>query len=217
MKKYIFFALFICANLEINAQANFSFNNLRDYVAQTQNINPVSLPNNTFTFGFPLNFSTNVYSDIKIKDFLTKNGNSLKLDLANLNDLAKIKNYLNLNTNISLAILSHKTKKGAFSFFANAKSNLNWKFSNNFTDVLSNGFENGFVFSNEKIQFTAYTEMGIGITRLFRKDKLAVGFRVKFLNGIAHAESLDDAYFSLDVNPENANWTIQASNVVLNT
>ena len=123
MKKYIFFALFICANLEINAQANFSFNNLRDYVAQTQNINPVSLPNNTFTFGFPLNFSTNVYSDIKIKDFLTKNGNSLKLDLANLNDLAKIKNYLNLNTNISLAILSHKTKKGAFSFFANAKSN----------------------------------------------------------------------------------------------
>ena len=69
----------------------------------------------------------------------------------------------------------------------------------------------------KKMGLTAYGEIGVGITRTFLKEKLAIGLRLKYLSGIVHTELEDSAQFSLDINPTNFLWTLNSSNVTLNT
>jgi hypothetical protein len=201
----------------VNAQAYFSINNLDDYVVQTQNISPVYVPNASITLGTPVNFSANIYSNLKISDFLVNNGTVLKVDIDNLNRVSKDINFLNYSLNASLAMVNFKTSKGSISFFSNLKSSLNWEFSDNLTNVFNVGLKDGVDFSEEKINFTSYSEIGIGITQKLFKDHLAIGVRVKLLNGIFHAESDKNASLSLDIDPATSYWNVQASNAILNT
>lgn len=202
---------------KVNAQAYFSMNNLGDYVVQTQNISPVYLPENALTFGTPANFGANIFSNIKINDFLIDDGAALKVNIDNLNRVAKDINFLNYSLNASLVMISFKTKKGSIAVFSNVKSSLNWEFSDNLTNVFSIGLKDGVAFSEEKINFTSYTETGLGITQKFLNDRLAIGVRFKLLNGIAHAESEENANLFLDIDPITSYWNVRASKAALNT
>lgn len=217
IKKFFYCLIYFCVAPNVNAQAYFSLNNLNDYVVQTQNISPVYMPNASITLGTPLNFSANIYSNLKISDFLINDGTVLRVDIDNLNRVSKDINFLNYSLNASLAMINFKTKKGSISFFSNLKSSLNWEFSDNITNVFNVGLKDGVDFSDEKINFTSYSEMGIGITQKLFKDRLAIGVRVKLLNGIAHAELDENASLSLDIDPATSYWNVQASNAILNT
>ena len=219
MKKYIYTTslLFFVLINNIKAQDYLSFYNLDDYVIQTQNISPVYLPKYKYNFGTPLNFGGDINSTIKLNDILVENGNNLKMDFNNLNSVAENNNFLSSDIVANIFMLGIKTKRGSISFFANAKSNLTWEFSNDITEVAANGFGNSFSLSREKIGLTAYSEIGIGITRTFLKEKLAIGIRLKYLSGIMHTELEDSAELSLDIDPANFLWTLTASNAKLNT
>ncbi|WP_439132614.1 DUF5723 family protein [Polaribacter sp.] len=219
MKKYIYsisLLFFVFIN-NTNAQDYLSFYNLRDYVMQTQDISPIYLPKYKVNFGTPLNVGFNLNSDIKISDILVESGNNLKIDFENLNTVAAEANAIATDVVANIFMLGFKTKKGSITLFANTKNNLVWEFSKEFTKVAASGFGESFSLTAEKIGFTAYSEIGIGITRTFLNDKLAVALRLKSLNGIAHSSLEDNAQFSLDINPANFLWTVNTANATINT
>ena len=219
MKKYLYSTvlLFFVLIGNIKAQDYLSFYNLGDYVIQTQNVSPIYLPKYKVNFGTPLNVGLNLNSGIKLNDLLVESGNNLKIDFNNLNATAADANSVATDVVANIFMLGIKTKKGSITFFANAKSNLVWEFSKEFTRVAANGFGQSFSLSNEKIGFTTYSEIGIGITRTFLDDKLSVGLRLKSLSGIAHASLEENAQFELDVNPTSFLWTANTANATINT
>ena len=219
MKRYIYSTtlLFFVFINSVKAQDYLSFYNLGDYVIQTQNVSPIYLPKYKVNFGTPLNVGFNLNSQIKLNDFLVESGNNLKIDLDNLNAVADNANAVATDVVANIFMLGIKTKKGSITFFANAKSNFVWEFTKDFTNIAANGFGESFSLSAEKIGFTSYSEIGIGLTRTFLKDKLSVGLRLKSLSGIAHSSLEDSAQFSLDINPTNFIWTVNTANATINT
>ncbi|RCS28319.1 hypothetical protein DUT90_01690 [Polaribacter sp. WD7] len=199
------------------AQNNLSFYNLGDYVIQTQDVSPIFIPKYKVSFGTPLNLGLDLNSTVKLNDLLVESGSNLKFDFDNLNAVAEDINVLSTNIVANIFTLGIKTKKGSITLFANAKSNLAWEFSKEFTGVAANGFDASFALSREKIGFTSHSEIGIGITRTFFNDKLSVGVRLKSLSGIMHAELEDNAQLSVDINPANFLWTVSAQNAIINT
>lgn len=211
-KKYIFILPLIGFVFVAKSQENLSLYSLKDYVVQAQNTTPIFLPKNSFSFGTPVNLNADIYSAIKLNDFFVENGDLLTLDFNKLNEAAQNENILSSSLNVNILTLAFKTKRGSISAFANLKGSINWLYSDDLTDIIANGLQNNIKLSQEKMAVTAYNEIGIGITRNFLMDKLVVGLRLKLLNGIAHVQIADDAFFSLDVNPNNLYWTVGATN-----
>jgi len=214
----IYFVLLFTSIGGINAQDNFSFYNLGDYVAQTQNVSPVYLPKNSFTFGTPANIGLSLNAGFKVNELLVEGAtsNTLKLDFNNLLASAEEKNDLNLDVTANIFMMAFKTKKGSISLFANVKATKNWQYSKDFLGVAANGISD-FNLMNDKINVTAYSEIGIGITRKFINDRLAIGIRAKYLNGISHASTVDNAALSLSIDPATSAWTVTASDATVNT
>jgi len=219
MKKTIYstILLFFVLMGNIKAQDYLSFYNLGDYVIQTQNVSPICSPKYKVTFGTPLNVGFNLSSEIKLSDILVDSGNNIKIDFNNLNAAAAEANVVATDVVANIFMLGFKTKKGSITLFANAKSNLAWEFSKDFTAVAANGFGESFALTAEKFGFTSYSEIGIGVTRTFLDDKLSIGLRLKSLSGIAHSSLEDGAQFSLDINPANFLWTLNTTNATVNT
>jgi len=219
MKKTIYstILLFFILMNNVKAQDYLSFYNLGDYVIQTQNISPIYLPKYKVNFGSPLNIGFNLNSGIKLNDILVESGNNIKIDFNNLNASAADANVVATDIVANIFMLGFKTKKGSLTLFANAKSNLAWEFSKDFTTVAANGFGESFSLTAEKLGFTSYSEIGIGVTRTFLDDKLSIGLRLKSLSGIAHSSLEDGAQFSLDINPANFLWTLNTTNATVNT
>lgn len=219
MKIYIysFGLLFFLSVNETKAQDYLSFYNLGDYVVQTQDLSPILLPKYKINFGTPLNVGLNINSEITINEFLVESGTNLKVDFDNLNTVAGETNIVTSDIVANIFILAFKINKGSISIFANAKSNLAWQFSEDFTNIAANGFGQSFSLSKENIGFTSYSEIGIGYTRTFLGDKIAVGLRLKALAGIAHTSLEENAQFGVEINSTNFLWTASATNATLNT
>ena len=217
MKKYTYLLVFFTLIGNIKAQDYLSFYNLKDYVIQTQNLSPIFLPKYSVSFGTPANIGLDINSDFKISDILVESGNNLSIDLDNLNALAQESNAVHANVANNLFMLGFKLKKGSITVFANTKTNLLWEFSDSFTNVAANGFGSSFALSNEKLRISSYSEIGIGFTQQFFKEKLTFGIRLKSLNGIAHGEIKEGASFAADINNTNFNWAITSSNATVNT
>lgn len=214
----IYFVLLFTSIGSMNAQDYFSFYSLGDYVSQTQNVSPVYLPKNSFTFGTPLNVGLTLDAGFKVNDLLVEGStsNSLKFDFNNLLANAGNENDFNLDINTNVFMMAFKTKKGSISLFANIKATKNWKYSKDFLNIAANGISD-FTLMNDKIDVNAYTEIGVGFTRKFMNDRLAIGVRAKYLNGIAHASTVDNASLSLAIDPATSAWTVSASNATVNT
>ncbi|MFC2110210.1 DUF5723 family protein [Bacteroidota bacterium] len=219
MKKhiYIYIVLLFTTIGSVNAQDYFAFYNLGDYVAQTQNVSPVYLPKNSFTLGTPANIGANLDSNLTLSSLLTDNGATLKIDFDNLYANSEDKNQLYTDINANIFMMAFKTKKGSLTLFANLRNSINWQYSKEFTRIAANGFGSSFALSDEKMESTTYSEIGIGYTRKFLKDKLAVGVRLKSLNGIAHAGTVENSSFSVDIDPNTSAWTVMAANATVNT
>lgn len=213
---YLIIAFLFIINLEVKAQANISFYNLSDYVSQTQNISPVFIPKNTWTIGL-VNAGINLNSAFKPNQLLVDNGNGkLKYDFKNLLSTSKDVNNTNIDLNLNLFMLTYKFKKSALSVFSNLRSTSNWQYSKEFINIAANGITD-FNLTNDKIASSSYSEIGVGYTHTFFKEKLAVAMRVKHLSGIAFAGTKDNAQLSLAIDKITSEWTVNASNATVNT
>ena len=219
MKIYTFLpiAIIFFTVYSLKAQNTLSFYNLGDYVAQTQNISAVYLPKNNFTLGLP-GVGLNISNPFQLNEFLIKNHttNKLETNFDNLLLSTKALNQSTIHINASIFMLAFKTKKGSISLFANSKLINNVQYSDQFIEVAGNGI-NDFDLKNNQLNTTGYHEIGLGITQQFLNNKLAIGLRLKYLNGIAHASLKNNAFLSLDIDDTNQDWTITASNASLKT
>ena len=199
------------------AQNTMSFYNLGDNVAQTQNVSAVYLPKNNFTLGLP-GIGFNINNPFKLNEFLVKNNatNKLETNFENLLLNTKALNQSTMHINASIFMLAFKTKKGSISLFANSKLANNVQYTDQSVKVAANGI-NDFDLKNNQLNTTGYHEIGLGITQQFLKDKLAIGLRLKYLNGIAHASLKNNASLSLVIDDTNQNWNITAENASLRT
>jgi len=218
MKKNIllYTALLLLGIGSSNAQTQFSFYNLGDYVQQTQNVSPVYLQQNGFSLGFGVGLG--LETGFQIKDILVanENANTNRLDLQNLYTSLEADNNLNLDVAVNLFSMGFKTNQGTISVFANARVKNYFDYTDNFIGVVANGI-NDFDLVNNRINTSAYTEIGVGYTHKFMDDRLAVGIRLKYLNGIANASTEKDATGSLAINPLDNSWTINTQNAIVNT
>ena len=218
MKKNIFIytALLLLGIGSSNAQTQFSFYNLGDYVQQTQNVSPVYLQQNGFSFGVGVGLG--LETGFQIKDVLVPNetANTNRWDFQALHTSLESDNNLNLDIAVNLLSMGFKTNQGTISVFANARVKNYFDYTDDFIGVVANGV-NDFDLVNNRINTSAYTEIGIGYTHKFMEDKLAVGIRLKYLNGLAHGSTEEDATGSLAINPLDNSWTINTQNAIVNT
>ena len=220
MKKhiYIYIAFLVVAANNINAQDYFSFYNLGDYVVQTQNVSPVYIPKNSFTFAIPVaNVGFNLNSGFKVNELLVQNEltNSLEFNLANLYDEAEDINDLNVDLTVNLFYMAFKRKRGSFTIFANTRATNNWRYSKDFLGIAANGITESFSL-NEINEYTGYNEIGVGITQTFFNDKLAIAVRAKYLNGFIHSSTEEGATASLEID-ELGNYILSAQNATVNS
>ena len=215
--KHILIAFFVIIANSIKAQNSISFYNLGDYVVQTQNVSAVYLPKNDFTFGLP-GIGFNVNAPFQLNELLVKNSttNNLDINFDNLLLNTQPLNHSEININASIFMLAFKIKKGSISVFANSKLTKSWQYTDQFIKVAAKGIDD-FNLSDNKLNTTAYNEIGFGITKQFMKDKLAVGVRLKYLNGTGHASIKDNASLSLAIDPTSQVWDITAANATIKT
>lgn len=216
--KTLLFALFFSGIGNSRAQEFFSLYNLGDDVVQTHNLSPVLLPKNKVTIGTPINLSLSLNAGFKINQLLREGSlpNTLKIDFQNLLDASEGKNKANVNSTANIITLAFKMENGAISFFSNARETFNWHFSKELIGLAANGLED-FNLKNEKLKATVYFETGIGITQKLLKDRLAIGLRLKLLNGVANISTAKDASLSLEIDPDAYLWNVNASQASLNT
>jgi hypothetical protein len=220
MKKhiYIYLVFLVVTANNINAQDYFSFYNLGDYVVQTQNISPVYIPKNSFTFAIPAaNIGLNFNSGFKVNELLVKNetSNMLEFNLGNLYNEAEDKNDLNLDVTVNLFYMAFKRKRGSLTFFANTRATNNWRYSKDFLGIAANGITESFNL-NEINEYNGYNEIGVGFTQTFLNDKLAIAIRAKYLNGFVHSSTEEGAGASLEID-EAGNFILSAQNATVNS
>lgn len=207
-----------CANY-INAQENISFYNLRDYVVQGQNYSSIITPKHNVTVSLPLNVGIGVNTFVSANQLFDKDVNTgdLMFNTSNLYDGSKDVNTIAYNLNVNLFNLTVATKKGGFSLFVNAKHNSHVQLSKTLIGITNSGINSSISLENEKALSTAYTEFGIGYSHSLLKDKLHLGFRAKYLNGHAHAETDKNGYIDLDLDPQFKTWQFSAQNAQVRT
>ena len=218
IKVYISLIVFITTIIHTKAQEYFSLNNLGDYVIQSQNLSPVYLPKNTFTFAVPIaNGSFNYNSGFKANELLVFNSltNKLEINLKNLFNEANNENNLNLDISVNLFYIGFKRKHGSLTVFANSRSTNNWKYSKEFLKIAANGINEDFAL-NEQNEYTGYNEIGIGFTQTFYDDQLAIGIKLKYLNGYVHSSTNGEANVSLTLDENTGVYDIYADNAVVN-
>lgn len=216
---FLLFFTFIFVT-KTNAQDYFSLYNLGDFVVQTQNISPVYLPKKTFTFATPLNINANYAGSFELKDYL-KDGKlsspeNIILDLSKVLDNAKGRNNLNFDFSTNLFMLGFKTNHGSITLFSNIKSSSNWQYSKNFLDMTVTGVKSTHL-TQDKLLSNLYNEIGIGMTRSLLDNRLAFGVRMKYLNGIVHYSTENDAELKLDIDETNSIWTVSSNNATIHT
>lgn len=217
--KYITLLFLTFCVTYINAQENISFYNLRDYVVQGQNYSSIITPKHNVTVSLPLNVGIGVNTFISANQLLDKDASTgdLMFNTAKLYQSTDDKNTIAYNLNVNLFNLTVATKKGGFSLFVNAKHNSHIQLSKTLIGITNTGIDSSISLENEKALSTAYTEFGVGYSHSLLEDKLHLGFRAKYLNGHAHAETDKNGYINLDLDPQFKTWQFSAQNAQLRT
>ena len=223
-RKLTLLSLAMVLTVAASAQGYFSFYQLRDLVPQTQSLQPAFIPKNTLTFSLPgSNVGLALEADFQLQDLLSKPDNSIDfvVDFDVLLDATKATNMVNLDVTSHLMHIGYKTKKGAFSLFANARANVDLMYGRDLMEFLANG-NGGRVgetidFSDTRIMANVFHEIGLGYSRQFLGDRLIVGGRIKQITGIYHASLADGASGTITTDANDFSWTIGVQNGTANT
>lgn len=222
MKKHIYIVLAVVFlnSTATQAQDYFSFYNLGDYVVQTQNISPVYIPKNSFTFAVPgVNIGLELNTSFSANQLLTKNENSntLKWDLNNLSETSDELNDIDIDLTVNLFYMAFKRKKGSFTIFANTRVSNKMRLSNDLLNIAANGINESFAL-DDKARISGYNEIGIGFTQTFLEDdKLAIAIRGKYLNGMVHGGTEDNAEAAIEIDQKTGFYTLNATSATANT
>ncbi len=223
MKRYILLSIFSLALItNARAQGNFSFYQLREIVPQAQSLQPAFIPNNAFTFGLP-GVGLAFQGDFVLGDLLHKPTGigDYTIDLDVLLEATNPSNLMNLDVTANLFHLGIRTKLGAFSIFANARAKFDFQYDDDLMEFIANGNANrigsAISLSDTRIRVNSFHEIGLGYAKTFLGGKLTLGARVKMIQGLFHASTLEGAAGSIATDGTSYDWTVNVQNGTANT
>lgn len=223
-RKLIIFSFAMALTVSANAQAYFSYYQLRELVPQTQSLQPAFIPKNSLTVALPgVNMGASLDADFKLQDLLAKETGSINyaLDFDVMLAAAKDVNNMNLDVTSNLFHIGLKTKKGAFSLFANVRATVHLQYTREFMDFLANGnadrIGETINFGETRLYANSYHEVGIGYSHQFLGERLTLGARVKRVTGLFHASLAEGATGSITTSADDFAWEIQVENGTVNT
>lgn len=223
-RKLTIFSLAMVLAVSAQGQAYFSFFQLRELVPQTQSLQPAFMPKNSFTLALPaVNVGAALQADFKLQDLLSKPDNSIDytVDFDVLLTATKETNMMSLDVNSNLFYLGLKTKKAGISLFANVRATYDMKYGRDLIEFAANGNGNRvggtLDFSDTRIMFNSFHEIGLGYTRSFLGERLTVGGRIKQVTGLFHASLDENARGTITTDANDYSWTITVENGTANT
>lgn len=219
-------SLALVAAVSASAQSYFSFYQLREFVPQTQSLQPAFIQKNRFTAALPVaNIGASFQSDFKLKDLLSKpNGSDeLRIDFNTLLKAARPNvNRASLDATVHLLHFGLKTKKGTYSFFANSRASVDLQYGRELMEFLANGNVNYISktmnISGTRAMANVYHEIGLGYTqKKFLDDRLTVGGRMKWVTGLFHGSLHENARGTITTDARDYSWVIDVKNGTFNT
>lgn len=186
------------------------FYSLKDRVPQTSMLNPAFFPDAKVVVSFPGLGSTNLFLDADRFSFnriFEREGDSLRFNADNFINKLQNQNRLGIGVDINLLFVGVQAKDNYFTFSAGTRFNSNLLISKkliewavygpadprNVGDVLDLSDLGG--------SLVAYNEFTLGYARSLMQDRLRVGLRLKYLNGISEASIKNvngHVYFGID-------------------
>ena len=216
-------SLVLVAAGSASAQSYFSFYQLREFVPQTQSLQPAFIQKNRFTAALP-GIGASFQADFKLKDLLSKpNGSDeLRIDFNTLLKAARPNiNRASLDATVHLLHFGLKTQKGTYSFFANARASVDLQYGKELMELLAKGNIN-FIsktmdISGTRAMANVYHEIGLGYTRKFLDDRLIVGGRMKRVTGLFHGSLHENARGTITTDTRDYSLTMGVKNGTFNT
>lgn len=214
-----FIATLACFSSTIYAQ-DFTLYPMH-YMQQRTFINPAFIPKSNVQVGIPgiSSIGLNAYnSGFKYSDLVVSEGDSLRIDVANM--LAKLgeNNLLGMNTNLELISFGFKLKNNYFHAAIRENFTTQLLYPKDFFSFLwegngpSAGQEMSFGFG---LNVTQYREFSLSYARQIN-DKLNVGASLKMLKGIANL-STEESDITMLTNPDSAYDISLSSNIQINS
>ena len=194
------FVLFLMLPAAVIAQGYMGFYSLEGRVPQTNLINPSFFPEAKVVVAFPGLGSTNVFLDadrFSFKRILVKDGDSLRFEPDNFINKLQKKNRLGVGVDMNLFYLGIQARKNYFSLSANTKVTSSLLISKKLIEWALYGpadernINQPLDFSDLGGSVMSYHEFTLGYGRKLLGDRLQVGIRFKYLNGIAEASAKD--------------------------
>ena len=219
MKNLLFTLFLAISGNNLLAQGLTLYN--MDYVPQSMRNNPAQMQKANFHIAIApllnnISFST-TSSGFTLSDLFQVEGDTTFATPDRM--LAKISenNFISQQTNIDFISFGFKVKnKNYFSFNVTERVNFAFDYSKNFMTLLAKGTANedflgkNVSMSGTGFRFNHFREYGIGYTREVN-DKLSVGGRFKFLQGLSHLDN-DQADITLYTDPNN--YSIKATSTI---
>ena len=223
IKKYIFTGLFSVLVTVLAAQYP-SQQMLFDNVPQSRKYDVGFFPEYSGHFGMPglsnVGYSLN-NSGFVINDLFQTSagliGGQVDTDIYSFDEIMSFynslrdDNYLNSGLGLDLVNFGFKVKKNYFSLNATLRQDLQLTYGKGLFDLLVNGnadyIGESISFDGFSAEVTAYTELGVGYTRLVN-DNLSVGGKLKVLLGLGNLKG--EAGGSLYTDPDDYSLTLAA-------
>ena len=196
MKRFLFL---MCAlfTINISAQNIHTGYNSNSFILQSI-ANPSSFPNSDVVVGFPglSNLSYGLQSPITLNELFTKgDDDSLRIDFPSLSSYLSDNNLLNIGGRNQLFYLGLKVgkKKNVFVYIGDEiVSDISIGVPGNLFDFLNAGNANSFNqqinFNDQRFDISIYNSLYVGVSSDIN-DKLNIGTRIKFLNGLANVNT----------------------------
>jgi hypothetical protein len=218
MKNILFILLLAISGSNLFAQGLTLYN--MDYVPQSMRNNPAQMQKANFHIAITpilpnLSFST-ISNGFTVSDLFQANGDTTFATPNKMLAAISDNNFISQQTNIDFLSYGFKIKeKNYFSFNVTERINFAFDYSKNFMTLLAKGIASEEFLGKEVsmsgtgFRFNHFREYGLGYTREVN-DKLTVGGRFKFLQGLSHFDN-EQTDITLYTDPTNYSITAKSS------
>jgi hypothetical protein len=208
-KRPLFLVLLVTAASWLTAQQNFSLYHMES-LPQRSALNPALVPDCKWYVGFPGFNSlgvqvTNTGFNLKeINNAVEVSGGETLLNLNKLLNVFSKQNYLSLKADQTWVNFGFSEKKHFFTFGVTEKAGVKFGYPKDLFRFIIDGNGGSNLGETFDFRFSAdayhYREYGVGYAYRLT-DKLTLGTKLKYLQGINRAE-LKDAYVKVRTRPE---------------
>ena len=206
------FILCLVSVCTLKAQEYFSMYSLRDRVLQNTNLSPTFLSDNAFTIGLPaLNFGLYNNSKFRISDMIHKVDGKWTYNLESMYKKSDKQNNFVVDAYLNVFSFGFSAGKTRFSFMYNIRANGVADYSKKILEIARDGLVENVRLAGNRVESNTYQELALGVRREFFNQRLVVGLRAKYLNGLAHY-SLTNGEVDFKIDEKTGHWIINTSN-----